>query len=153
MPIQPLTAEELLHSRGHLRCGLASADNADPIDRIQPDGRIERPPIEEKFICWMAPLANGEPLFQQNSWQNSSNRGRPDRLCIAAEGVGARWRRTHHVSCEGVKFFGSNRDKSMPPRDSSSSSFTRLSIRSSRRAIAAGVSVLGVSGAGRGTLG
>ena len=78
-----------------------------------------------------------------------ADRRPPDLLRVSAE---AR-RRGHHPPGGGWKFFGSNLERSIPPRASSSRSLTRDSRRSRRRARSAGDSAEGVDGAGRGTEG
>ena len=56
-----------------------------------------------------------------------------------------------HSSPDAGKFLGSKRERSIPPRPSSSSSLTRISSRSSRRASSAGDSADGAAGLIRGT--
>ena len=122
--------QSLLEPRGERGGGFACPDDDDPAGRQRPE-EIGRRHSEE-------PLRS-----------DRADRRPPDLLRVAAE---AR-RRGHHPPGGGWKFFGSNLERSIPPRASSSRSLTRVSRRSSRRARSAGDSDEGEDGAGRGTEG
>jgi len=66
-------------------------------------------------------------------------------LAIAARSARGLRGSMAHPSPRAGKFLGSNRDRSMPPRPSSSRSFIRISSRSSRRASSAGDSAEGAT--------
>ena len=138
-PLGPGRREHCFHRGSHAGRRFATADDDD--SAAEPRCHRERLPVEQEF-----PTRRGKPMRHERFRPHGGDRGLDEVRHLGADGGG-------HSSRTSGKFLGSNRDRSIPPRDSSSRSFTRISSRSSRRARSAGDSEDGASGLTRGTAG